>query len=683
MKKISKKAVKSGVVVSLAGCLAIGGVMGASAFFTDKASTSSTANAGTMNMVFSDYSDLDGNYRNWTSANASDTVLVTNGFQAAKIEKTAAYDATAPSLKIINPGDTGLLQFSLISDKEKSFNVGVEVVVQSSVELTDGADEYTVDGLGTPVKSDDKKTLTYRVDLGTFNGTAENDGGYEAGKEHVFAYNVNFSRLAGSKFSGANFTINVNAYAKQARNSIGGEFKTDVADATGNYNTKLVASGDWASIGGYEITLAGSDKTNGGTIDTDDEAKTTATLLSGQEIHNKLKSLEGEYTLGYALMGNVTAIKNTTKTPEAAGAQQSVELQSEGAKVVAYIDPTAIDTILVYTDANKVYLNSDASNIFHDGFFALTDISALANWDTSKVTDMSYLLAGTKITNTDALSGWDTSKVTNMTSLFAGDEKLSDITGLKEWDTSNVTNMQDTFYRCGFEDISVLSNWSVDNVTNMCATFRACSNITNVKALAGWHTDNVTTMVQLFCECSKLSDISGLREWETGAVTDMSSLFDNCGSLTSATGLEKWDTSNVTRLYALFNECYKLKDISALASWKTGAVTDMQQMLAYCEKLTDVTSLAKWDTSNVQNIASIFKDCSGLTTLDLSNWDLSGVTSTSNKSGAFSSAASTSKACALTCTAKVEEIIKEVNASNSRTYTGINTNYFTFTRPTT
>ena len=52
---------------------------------------------------------------------------------------------------------------------------------------------------------------------------------------------------------------------------------------------------------------------------------------------------------------------------------------------------------------------------------ALSDISGLADWDSSNVTTMYALFADSvvELTNVDALARWDTSRVEDMTSAFA------------------------------------------------------------------------------------------------------------------------------------------------------------------------------------------------------------------------------------------------------------------------
>ena len=239
MKQFKHKKV---AVLAAIGVLGVGGVMGASAFFTDTAKTVDQVNVGTFNMVLNDYSDLDGNYRTWTADGASTSKLTTNGKQTAKFAEDAV-DKANPSTGIINPGDSGILQFSLKNDQEKSMDTATVVSVKSSVELTSAdAAEYAIEGLGTPTLSEDKLTLTYPMaKLATINGSVETEDGAEAADTEVFfAYNADFDRMAKNAFQDANFTVTVDAYAKQHRNSF---------------------DEDWQSIGTFEVSTNGGQDT--------------------------------------------------------------------------------------------------------------------------------------------------------------------------------------------------------------------------------------------------------------------------------------------------------------------------------------------------------------------------------------------------------------------------------------
>ena len=49
----------------------------------------------------------------------------------------------------------------------------------------------------------------------------------------------------------------------------------------------------------------------------------------------------------------------------------------------------------------------------------LTNISALANWNTGAVIDMRYMFYNTKISDVSALANWNVSSVTNMYAMFS------------------------------------------------------------------------------------------------------------------------------------------------------------------------------------------------------------------------------------------------------------------------
>ena len=103
----------------------------------------------------------------------------------------------------------------------------------------------------------------------------------------------------------------------------------------------------------------------------------------------------------------------------------------------------------------------------------------IENWDTSEVTDMSFLFeANTRYRSTSQnqfnadISNWDTSNVTTMARMFYNcnsfDQPIN--TNGNKWDTSKVTNMDSMFYyaRSFNGDIS---DWNTSNVTSMMGMF--------------------------------------------------------------------------------------------------------------------------------------------------------------------------------------------------------------------
>lgn len=119
----------------------------------------------------------------------------------------------------------------------------------------------------------------------------------------------------------------------------------------------------------------------------------------------------------------------------------------------------------------------------------------------------------------------------NSTRLFSGCSKLTDLTGLADWNTSNVTNMNQMFYGCSsLTDLSPLAKWNVSNVTNMSYMFMKCP-IADITSIKGWNVSNVTDISAMFYDCPSLTDLTGLAYWNVSKVTKMSSTFYGCSKL--------------------------------------------------------------------------------------------------------------------------------------------------------
>ena len=72
----------------------------------------------------------------------------------------------------------------------------------------------------------------------------------------------------------------------------------------------------------------------------------------------------------------------------------------------------------------------------------------LSNFNTSNVTDMSYMFAGCYGAYTIDVSSFDTSSVTNMRDMFADCSSVSTIFASTDFVTTNVTNSVNMFLYC-------------------------------------------------------------------------------------------------------------------------------------------------------------------------------------------------------------------------------------------
>lgn len=88
--------------------------------------------------------------------------------------------------------------------------------------------------------------------------------------------------------------------------------------------------------------------------------------------------------------------------------------------------------------------------------------------------------------------------------------------------------------------------------------------------------------------------------------------------------IQNLNTSNVTDMTSMFRET--VLTTLDLSSFDTSHVTSMINMFYDCNSLTNL-NVSNWNTSRVTDIRGIFGECNSLTTLNLSSFDTSQVTS--------------------------------------------------------
>ncbi|MCR5390780.1 MAG: BspA family leucine-rich repeat surface protein [Lachnospiraceae bacterium] len=239
---------------------------------------------------------------------------------------------------------------------------------------------------------------------------------------------------------------------------------------------------------------------------------------------------------------------------------------------------------------------TDMSYMFYE-CCQLTSLD-VSGFDTSKVTDMGYMFGSCYALYSLDVSGFDTSKVTNMHGMFWGCISSLDVSN---FDTSNVTDMGYMFYDCMYLHSLDVSGFDTSKVTDMSYMFYDCSGLTSLD-VSGFDTSNVTDMRFMFYKCSSLTSLD-LSDWDTSHVTDMNEMFDACSSLTSL-DLSDWNTSNVTDMCYMFYKCSSLTSLD-LSSWTTSNVTDMNSMFIGCSALKSL-DVCRFDTSNAKGVSHMF-----------------------------------------------------------------------------
>ena len=341
-----------------------------------------------------------------------------------------------------------------------------------------------------------------------------------------------------------------------------------------------------------------------------------AIMTEGPDFNTKLKALE-------ATTNKIEHFKKSAVAPAISMNAVNIEDEESDYEIKLWLDPTD-KTAYYYTDSEKVYLNKDSSKMFYSkyGEQKIKNILELdlSNFDTSQVTNMSFMFYGiSKLTTLD-LSNFDTSKVTDMNCMFYGMSSLTTL-NLSNFNTSRVTNMGGMFVDMRNLTSLNLSNFDTSNVTNMSSMFSDMRNLTTLN-LSNFNTSKVTNMNSMFSHVSKLTSLN-LTNFDTSQVTNMSFIFYGMSKLTTL-DLSNFDTSKVTNMQWMFREVSSLTTLN-LSNFDTSQVTDMGYMFSYMNNLTTL-NLSNFNTSKVTDMGSMFEDTYSLTILNLSSFDTSQVT---------------------------------------------------------
>ena len=178
--------------------------------------------------------------------------------------------------------------------------------------------------------------------------------------------------------------------------------------------------------------------------------------------------------------------------------EQLTELEDFLEKLNDY-EPGIINIIQYYTKTYTFESNKelkDAVNLWNENKDeCIKRYGHISDWDTSNITDMSYLFED-KTTFNEDISCWDTSKVTDMNNMFFG--AISFNQPLNNWDVSSVTNMDYMFY--GAKSFN--------------------------QPIGGWKTYNVILMRGMFYHASSFNQ--PLNNWDVSSVTNMNYMFEYC-----------------------------------------------------------------------------------------------------------------------------------------------------------
>ena len=236
------------------------------------------------------------------------------------------------------------------------------------------------------------------------------------------------------------------------------------------------------------------------------------------------------------------------------------------------------------------------------------NIIGLNELNTDNITNMGNMFTYTRIVGNLDFSNWETSKVTNMTYMFCYSngsnmnsdyiENYSYLTGLNNWNLQNVQDMHFMFYNSkyyNFQDKEL--TWDTSNVTDMSSMFENCK-LHNFPKL-NFDTSNVTNMQYMFKSSTFDNDLE-LNFTDTSKVTNMYYMFSGCSALTTL-DVSKWDVSHVTRMDGMFSECSALTTLD-VSKWDVSNIKD-DSMYSFVYKCKELTTLIDGHESDPNVVA--------------------------------------------------------------------------------
>ena len=311
----------------------------------------------------------------------------------------------------------------------------------------------------------------------------------------------------------------------------------------------------------------------------------------------------------------------------------------------------------------------DTSNIINmSGMFYgcqyITKLN-LSNFNTSNVTDFGGMFRQCFGLEELVLSGWDLSNVTTIGNMFYDCENLR-VLDLSGWEISSNIGYIGSFYDCNKLQTIIMNGSSCESINRLKA----------ILTLEGINVNSINFITDSYCdvECSDESncentvivvgnelhvpnlklngigynlakDIPILDRYNRVYSVDITTLdgaypLTNCYETLVSDAYDYTkvlcfpDTSNVTnmsRMFCNYDASYLGEFNTACTcinckGWNTSNVTNMSMMFFLKVKLDTIYGIEDWDVSNVTDMGAMFYGCKSLTSLDLSKWDMSKVT---------------------------------------------------------
>ena len=210
----------------------------------------------------------------------------------------------------------------------------------------------------------------------------------------------------------------------------------------------------------------------------------------------------------------------------------------------------------------------------------------------------------------------------NSSRLFL-DMAISEIKGLDNLDTSQVEDMSYMFNSDYYLTDLDLTSWgaNVKSVKNMYCMFQDMASLTTLK-LANWQTDSLENLDGTFSGLSSLQNLSLASSgsvWNTSRVEKMNNTFSNMTNLASL-DVSGWNVSKVGNFQNMFSRTGMTQKLQLAIddwTWKDDNATDINMSYMFSESGVTSLDLSNWDMSNVIDSSSMLSGMRNLKTLSV------------------------------------------------------------------
>ncbi|MFC0781225.1 BspA family leucine-rich repeat surface protein [Flavobacterium sp. HJSW_4] len=221
------------------------------------------------------------------------------------------------------------------------------------------------------------------------------------------------------------------------------------------------------------------------------------------------------------------------------------------------------------------------------------------------------------LTTINRSNEWNTSSITDISYISQYSPLFNPLISL--WNVGNVTTMQGAFFASGFN--GDISNWNTSKNTTFYLTFADNNNFN--QDIGGWDTGNVLNMQQMFQSAAAFNQ--PINSWNTSKVTNMASMFQT--ALTFNQNIGSWNVSKSTNFSSMFQGAtyFNNGESSDINNWQinTNAAVNMQQMFA--NAITFNQNIGSWNVSMVTTFIGMFQGAKAFNnggSNTINNWTL-------------------------------------------------------------